>query len=118
MVGDAQKNICKYMNCYSNKKFNYFHVSTIALCIKEELKDRRKKGLIINTKTEKGKELLNKRTAKIVNDKIGTNFTKDDIRLYKRCLSQEYSDRTGRCAWGFKTMREKMGYDPDTGLEL
>ena len=38
--------------------------------------------------------------------------------IYKKCVADEYQDRTGKCAWGFASVRNKLGYDPVTGKEL
>jgi len=63
--------------------------------------------------------LINRRVADIANEKLGSNLmTKNDVRLYKRCFAAEYTDRTGRCAWGFKEVRRRLGFDENTGHEI
>lgn len=118
MKGEVTKNIVEYMNSLSKKQFSYAIVSNIANAIKTEYYDRKSKGLKINGKTEQGKKQLNTRIADMVNKKLGTSIMADDVRLYKRCFAEEYTNRTGRCAWGFKDMRERLGFDIETGLEL
>ncbi|KOF57840.1 MULTISPECIES: hypothetical protein [Clostridium] len=119
MKGRVTKNILEYMNSMSIKQFSYIQVSCIASSIKTEYYDRKDKNIKINGKTEDGKKQLNKRIADIVNKKLLNNdITPDDIRLYKRCFAEEYTNRTGKCAWGFTELRQRLGYDPKTGIEL
>lgn len=119
MKGQVTKNIMEYMNSRSLKTFTYIQVSAIAESIKKEYYNRKEKGVEINTKTKEGKTELNKRIAAIANNKLGTdNISAEDIKLYKKCFADEYTDRTGKCAWGFKDVRKRLGYDPKTGLEI
>ncbi|AIY85205.1 hypothetical protein U729_3100 (plasmid) [Clostridium baratii str. Sullivan] len=119
MKGKVTENIREYMNSMSKRNFSYLQVSAIANAIKEEYYDRKKLGIIIKTKTKEGREELNKRAADIANRKLNIkNITKDDVRLYKKCLAEEYTNRTGKCAWGFKELRSRLGYDPETALEI
>lgn len=119
MKGQVSKNIMEYMNAMSTKQFSYVHVSCIANSIKVEYYDRKLKGLEIKVKTKAGKTELNKRVADIVNKRLGIkNITPDDIKLYKNCFAEEYANRTGKCAWGFKELRQRLGYDPETGIEI
>ncbi|WP_462427225.1 hypothetical protein [Fusobacterium varium] len=113
------KNIMEYMNSRSKKQFTYFQVQAIRVAIREEYNYRKIHGIEIKTKTDKGKELINRRVAAIANKKLTKNLlTKEDVRLYKKCVADEYSDRTGKCAWGFKEVRKRLGYDPVTGVEI
>jgi hypothetical protein len=77
------------------------------------------KKIIIKTRTIKGKQELNERIAKISNLILGSNTIKaEHVHLYKICRAEEYTDRTGKCAWGFKDVRKKLGFDEVTGLEI
>lgn len=119
MKGQVNNNILEYMNSMGSKQFTYVQVSNIAAAIRLEHHDRKLSGLKIKTKTEAGKRELNKRVAQIVNKRLGTDaITPDDVRLYKKCWAEEYTNRTGKCAWGFKELRQRLGYDPETGKEL
>lgn len=119
MLGQVTRNIVEYMNGFSKKTFTYYEVCCIRDSIKIELRNRKKENLILNVKTKAGKEIINKRIAEIVNSKLNTDkIAAEDVRLYKRCFAQEYSDRTGKCSWGFKEVRKRLGYNPDTGKEI
>ena len=119
MQGQIRVNIQEYMNSQSQKVFSIHEVCAIANSIRDEFDDRKAKGLVINGKTEAGKITLNQRIADIANARLGTKSIRaDDVRLYKRSFAAEYTDRTGRCAWGFKEVRERLGFDPETGEEL
>lgn len=113
------KNIMDYMNSMSIKQYNYYQVVNIARAIKAEYRDRRNNKIAINVKTDKGKDQLNQRTAAIVNEKMGGNYIlPEDVRLFKRCFVEEYTNRTGKCAWGFKDVRKRLGFDEETGIEI
>ena len=121
MQGQVRVNIQEYMNSRSQKVFSIHEVCAIANSISNEFYDRKKKGIVINGKTEAGKKELNQRIATMANARLGVfndSIRADDVRLYKRSFAAEYTDRTGRCAWGFKEVRERLGFDPDTGREL
>lgn len=119
MKGKVTENVLHYMNAISQKQFTYVIVSNIAKSIKDEYYNRKACGLIINGKMESGKKQINNRIADIVNRKLGVNtITSDDVRLYKRCFAEEYTNRTGKCAWGFKEVRQRLGFDVNTGLEI
>lgn len=116
----GHKNIIEYMNSRSNRTYLLIEVAEIANAIIKERKDRKLKGLQVNTKSALGKEIINKRTAGFVNNKLNPRvpLRSEDIRLYKQCVADEYMDRTGKCAWGYKDVRQRLGYDPSTGIEL
>lgn len=123
MATERQKAITEYMNSRcTNRLFTPFEVQMIESVIvrEKELRDRR--GIVINSRTKAGKLLLNQRIADMVNKamnfKPGEQMKPEHIRLYRQCWADEYTDRTGKCAWGFKDVREKMGFDPVTGLEV
>lgn len=120
MATERQKTIAELMSALGNREFTAFEVSTIESCKSIEYNDRKKNGIKINGKTEKGKKQINKRLAAVVNKiaKLKVPITGEDIRLYKRCWADEYTERTGKCAWGFKEIRTKLGYDSVTGLEI
>lgn len=110
----------EYMNAMArDKSFHYEEVSAIANAIDAEYWDRKARDLVINGKTERGRQEINKRVSEITNRKLGKEvITAADVRLYKRCIAEEYTDRTGKCAWGFKEVRRRYGFDEKTGLEL
>lgn len=119
MKGQVTENIMEYMNSMSIKQFSYVQVSSIANAIKAEYYDRKSIGLKIKVKTKTGKAELNKRIADIVNKRLAIkSITPDDIKLYKKCFAEEYTNRTGKCAWGFKELRQRLGYDTETGMEI
>jgi len=123
--GVATNNIREYMNGMSTKQFVYEQVSAIANAIRTEFYDRKAIGLTINTKSEEGKAQLSARIAEIANKTLIkkkkddlADVTQHDVWLYKKCCAEEYTDRTGKCAWGFKELRQRWGFDPNTALEL
>lgn len=120
MKSQVLSNTAEYMSGLSSKGFTEKEARAISTAIHREKKDRDLKSIIINGQTESGKELINQRAADIANQILKSNncITPSDVRLFKRCRAEEYMDRTGRCAWGFASVREKLGYDPKTGLEL
>ena len=111
-------NIKEYMNTHGKREYTYAQVSAIQECIRAEYEGRKNAPLYINTKTKEGRKTLNKRIASLVNEKLNSfDITYEDVHLYKKCKAEEYQHRTGRCAYGFKELRERRGYDPETGLE-
>ena len=87
---NVTNNIKELMNGISKKQFSYIEVSAI----------------------------LNTRIAELANKKLNSNrITPEDVHLLKKCRADEYTYRTGRCAYGYKELRIRLGYDPDTGLE-
>lgn len=113
--GVISKNICNYMNLKSNKKYTVYHINIIRNSLLTELKERRKLNLNIRSSSKEGKKIIYSRAAKIAKDVYKTNITEQDVILYKNCMRQEYTDRTGRCTWGIPDVRKKLGYDPKTG---
>ena len=125
MIGNVTTNVLEYMNGMSKKQYVYSQVSAIANAITDEFYDRKAKGLIINGRTKRGKEEISTRVAAIANKKLikkglldKANIDSYDVWLYKKCYAEEYTNRTGKCAWGYKELRQRWGFDPDTALEL
>lgn len=118
-MATVNTNILEYMNTRSKKKITMFQLNQIINAIRTELEEREVEGLKINTRTKVGRTILNERTADIANRMLGKDkVTAHEVWLYKVCRAEEYQDRTGKCAWGLKDVRLKLGYDPETGLEL
>jgi hypothetical protein len=119
MATKRQENIAELMSALGKREVTALEVSAIENSIKPELDDRKKKGIVIKNKTKEGKKKINTRLAAMVNELIRpkTPITAEDIGLYRRCWADEFSERTGKCAWGFKELRERLGYDPVTGKE-
>ena len=102
-------NILAYMNARGTKKYTKYHLGAIRAAIRTEF----------ITRDKTGKQKLNREIAKIANETLGsTDITAHDVWIYKKCVADEYQDRTGKCAWGFASVRNKLGYDPETGKEL
>lgn len=118
MKGTVTENILAYMNSMGKKTFTYIQVSKIAEAITQEYFERKAEGSSINVKSRKGKRQLNERIAAIANQGLNNLVTAEDVHLYKVCRAEEYSNRTGRCAFGFKDTRKRLGYDPETGYEV
>lgn len=119
MKNDITKNIVEYMNVLSNKEFSYEEVKAIATAIYREKVDRKAKEIVINTRTPKGKDMLNQRIARFANKLLkGNSIKSDHVHLYRICRMEEFTDRTGKCAWGFKNVRRQRGFDEITGMEL
>ena len=115
---NVTNNIKELMNGISKKQFSYIEVSAILNSIYDEFRVRKIEGLEINTKTKRGRFILNTRIAELANKKLNSNrITPEDVHLLKKCRADEYTYRTGRCAYGYKELRIRLGDDPDTGLE-
>jgi len=115
-----KRDILSYMNSHGKKQYTKYQVSAISTAIQIEAKEREEEFIEFNTRTRKGKELLNRRVADIANRNLdgSSRVTPHDIWVFKRCRLEEYQARTGKCAWGLKEYRRKLGYDENTGLEL
>lgn len=112
-------NILAYMNARSNKQYTKYHIGAIRAAVRTEFITRDKTDIFFNARSKSGKQKLNRKIAKIANEILGsTDITEHDVWIYKKCVADEYQDRTGKCAWGFKSVRNKLGYDPETGLEI
>lgn len=112
-------NILYYMNSRGDKQYNKYQLVAIRAAIRTEFITRDKTDIFFNAKSKIGKKKLNRKIAEIANETLGSKqITEHDVWLYKKCLADEYMDRTGKCAWGFKEVRKKLGYDPETGLEV
>jgi hypothetical protein len=111
-------NIVEYMNARGCRKFTRYEGSVIRDCIKKEYKQKNTRPLGLNPKTKKGRDIINNRVVHIAKTEYDVMITAKDVWLYKKCFADEYSDRTGKCAWGFREVRKKLGYDPKTGAEI
>lgn len=120
MATQRQKQIAESMSVLSDRKFTAFEVGIIESCKQLEPINRKEKNITIDVKTESGRNEINKRVAAMVNEKIKPQILIEPkhIKLYKRCFTDEYTNRTGKCAWGFKELRSRLGYDPETGKEI
>jgi hypothetical protein len=121
MATTRHKAIAELMNgLCTDRTFTGNEVALIENLIRVELADRKAEGLKIETKTSLGKQTINTRIAARINafTKGGKPMTYHHIRLYKRCWADEYSERSGKCSWGFPEVRRKFGYDPTTGQEV
>lgn len=113
------RDMLTYMNSYGNRIYNKYQVSAIQNAIYKEYTYRKLKSIKIETRTKEGRDLLNKEIANIANSILGGNQLKPyDIWVFKKCRELEYQDRTGKCAWGYKELRKRLGYDPNTGVEI
>ncbi|MEG2289073.1 MAG: hypothetical protein RSA29_04525 [Clostridium sp.] len=115
----GKRDVLSYMNSHGRKQYTKYQLSAISTAIKIEPLDRAEEGLVIKTRSKKGREILNQRIADIANKKLYKDkVTAHDVWVFKKCNAEEYQDRTGKCAWGFKEVRKKLGFDEETGLEL
>jgi transcriptional regulator with XRE-family HTH domain len=117
--GEVSKNICNYMNerATHQKEYSIYEVNAIRKSISLELIDRKRNKLIIK-KTEIGKKEINKRIADIANKTYKTKLTHEDVKLWRICCRDEYTDRTGKCTWGIPEVRRKLGFNSITGHTL
>jgi hypothetical protein len=101
-----------------DRVFTATEIGIIESQIKPEYFERKELGILINGRTVEGKRLINQRIADRSNERLSAKIpiTAEHIRIYKVCWLDEFTERTGKCTWGFKDVRIKMGYDPDTGL--
>ena len=115
-----KRDILSYMNSHGKKQYTKYQVSAISIAIPTEAKEREEEFIEFSARTPKGRELLNRRVADIANRNLDSNskVTPHDVWLFKRCRLEEYQYRTGKCAWGLKEYRRRLGYDENTGLEL
>lgn len=111
-------NITGYMNALGHKTYTKYEASAIRNCIRHEYDQRQTRPRDINNRSKKGKKVINQRIVLLIKDRYGYDLSVADIEHYKKCYRLEYSDRTGRCIWGFKERRKMLGYNPDTGLLL
>lgn len=120
MATERQETIASLMTGLSKREFTGFEIALIERAIVKEAGERNKKGIKINTRTKKGRDFISNRTAELVNEILVSKvkITVEHIRIYKTCRVDEFSERTGRCAWGFKDLRKRLGYDPYTGKEI
>ena len=114
MIND---NIRDFMNAFGKKEYTTYHVCAIESAIRIEAEIRKLDPNYKKIRTKEGRRKINFAAAKICT-KNGFVTTAHDVWLYKRCRAREYEDRTGKCAWGFKDVRKRMGYDPQTGKEI
>ncbi|MDF2675309.1 MAG: hypothetical protein K0R09_3581 [Clostridiales bacterium] len=121
MATERQKAIADLMNgTCRDRQFTGLEIAMIESSRVPELKERKKLNIIVNGKSPEGKLLINQRTANMVNSILRPKvpLRAEHIKIYKRCWADEYTDRTGKCAWGFKEICARLGYDPVTRLEL
>ncbi|MFT9495917.1 hypothetical protein [Anaerosolibacter sp.] len=121
MATEIRKRIAEYMSAMSKtRNYTALDVSLIDYAVTRELEERKIHKLDINSRTVEGKEEINQRIADIANKRTNpkVKYQAKDVWIYKQSRANEYQDRTGRCAWGFKEVRAKFGYDPETGLEM
>lgn len=111
-------NIAEYMDALGDRHYTVYEVSAIRAAIKKEFYERRAQGITINGRIKSGRLQINERVAAIIKRDYGFDLSNSDLQLYKKCFLSEYQDRTGRCGWGFKELRQRLGYDPETGIEL
>lgn len=114
--GEVSRNICKYMNLLSTSKvYTAYHVNAIRRCLSIELKQRKEKGISCSSRSKNGKHEIYKRVAALVKEEFNQEVTGEDVRLYKKCVRQEYTDRTGKCTWSIPQVRKRLGHNPVTG---
>jgi hypothetical protein len=113
-IAELMNGLCR------DRAFTGNEVAFIEIQIKAEKENREALGIDIETKSRQGRENLCKRIADRINAETQFKFpiTAKHIHLYRQCRADEYTNRTGKCAWGFKNTRERLGYDPDTGREV
>lgn len=121
MATDRHKAIADMMNgLCTDRTFSANEVAIIEQTVRYESLERSARGIRLQTKTREGKELLNNKIAAMINSYLKPRIplTGPHISLYKKCRLEEYTERTGKCPWGFPEMRKRLGYDPKTGMSL
>jgi len=108
--GTASENILFIMNLFRNGKYKRTDISNICTAILKELKDRESKKLLIQTKTEKGNNEMNRRCEKILKN-MGRNLISDDVALYRKCRQVEFEIRTGRSHCTIKNNSNFIEYE-------
>jgi hypothetical protein len=113
-IAELMSGVCR------DRTFTGNEVALIEIQIQAEKEDREARGIEIETKSRQGREFLCKRIADKINaeTKFKVPITANHIHLYRQCRADEYTERTGKCAWGYKNTRERLGYDPKTGKEV
>jgi hypothetical protein len=121
MATARHKVIAELMNgLCTDRTFTGNEVALVEIQIKAEKEDREAHGIEIETKSRLGRENLCKRIAAKINaeTKFKIPITAKHIHQYRQCRADEYTNRTGKCAWGFASTRKRLGYDPETGQEV
>jgi RNA-binding protein YhbY len=121
MATARHKAIAELMNgICTNRTFTGNEIALIEIQIHAEKDEREVAEIKVDTRTKKGKQQLCKRIADKINAEgiLNTPLEGDHIHLYRRCRIDEYTERTGKCAWGFKDICQKFGYDPVTRKEI
>ena len=88
--------------------------------IQLEREERAAIGVVIDTKTKKGRKALCEKIARMINavGSFKVPITAEHVHMYKKCRADEYTERTGKCSWGYANTCEKFGYDPVTREEI
>lgn len=102
----VNKNISDYMSALGNRNYLEFDAAIIRNAIAYEYLDRKKIGLNLN----KDKKKINNRIIKLIFEKYDIRYSLNDIILFKKCRLLEYEYRTGKCPFGFKEYKKRMGY--------
>lgn len=120
MATERQKIIAEMMSSLCDRQFSGMEIAIIESAKTQEYLERKKEPLDINIKTNVGKTIINKRIAFKVNStmKPKNKITVEHIKLYKHCIADEYTERTGKCAYGYKNIRESLGCDLATGKPI
>lgn len=120
MATERQNRLAAAMSALSYRIFTGFEIAIIEGCVISEYKQRKIEGISINNKLLSGRKIIRERTAALVNERLntGNQVNEEHILRFKRVLADDYTERTGKCAWGFKEVRKRWGYDPDTGREI
>lgn len=113
--GQVDKNVLNYMNQLSEKEFTLDVLPKIRKAIKLEIKDRKEKEIEINNRSRKGKWEIYKRVSEIAKKELDSNITAKDVQLFRNCVRNEYTDRTGKTTWSIPAMREFYGFNKVTG---
>lgn len=108
----VNQNIAEYMSIFGNREYTAFDVGIISKAIRLEFEDRKDKCIEINSKTKEGRKQIRERTVLFANNIVNkTRYCLNDIITYRKCVATEYENRTGKCAWGYKSKKIALGYD-------
>lgn len=100
-----QKNIAEFMSAFGKKNYTPLDVSEIESGYRRFQLQYRKQG-IRSERTKKAFEENNVRLSEYLCNK----YAPQEVKLFKKCVSLEYEDRTGKSAFGFKGYKERNGF--------
>ena len=113
-IAELMNGVCR------DRTFTGNEVALMEMQIQLEREERAAIGVVIDTKTKKGRKALCEKIARMINavGSFKVPITAEHVHMYKKCRADEYTERTGKCSWGYENVCQKFGYDPVTREEI